>query len=161
MNIRLCKMTKLLCRQYMQGFRMDPDLFLDMANFKEYEYSDEKSDAHVDRYAQLGRVYLAVMLGDRPIGEVILTNIDYIQKCCTLGIHLQNDSVKNKGFGTQAEILALDYAFNIMNMEIVYADAIHKNRRSQHVMEKVGFCIIGVDDQFIYYQCEKRRWKHP
>ena len=47
------------------------------------------------------------------------------------------------------------------NMEIVYADAIHKNRRSQHVMEKVGFCKIGVDDQFIYYQCEKRRWKHP
>ena len=93
------------------------------------------------------------MLGDEPIGEIILKRIDHIAKFCTLSIHLQNDNVKNKEYGTQAEILALDFAFRELNMISVYADAIHKNRRSQHVLEKVGFQMVGQDDTFLYYCC--------
>lgn len=161
MNIRLCKMTKSLCRQYFKDFQMDPDVFLDMTKFKEYEYSDENCNAHVDRYEQLGRVYMAVMLDEQPIGEIILKDINLEQRCCTLGIHLQNDSVKNQGYGTHAEILAIQYAFHEMNLEVVYADAIKKNMRSQHVLKKVGFQEMHADEDFIYYICEKSVWKQP
>ena len=84
-------------------------------------------------------MHLAIMHGIVPVGEVILKNIDPNQRCCTLGIHLRNDSAKNKGYGTAAEILALQYAFHKLQCETVYEDAIHKNLRSQHVLEKVGF----------------------
>jgi hypothetical protein len=49
-------------------------------------------------------VHLAIMHGILPVGEVILKNIDQNQRCCTFGIHLLNDSVKNKGYVSDAEI---------------------------------------------------------
>ena len=148
-------MTEKLCREYFKGFQMDPDMFVDMSQFRPYIYSAETCDATVDRYRQMGRVYLAVMLDDDPIGEVVLKNIDRDKQCCTLGIHLQNDSVKNKGYGTCAEILALRYAFEELHLQTVYADALHKNKRSQHVLEKVGFRETHRDDTFVYYRCDQ------
>ena len=41
---------------------------------------------------------------------------------------MQNDSFKNRGYGTQAEMLTLEYAFTALNMKAVFADAIHKNK---------------------------------
>ena len=158
LNIHLCQMTKELARQYYKNFETDPDLFMDMNKFYTYVYDPAKCDETVDRYHQLRRVYLAVMPENDPIGEVILKNVDYDRKHCTLGMHLQNDSVKNKGYGTQAEKLALQYAFNEIKMNTVYADAIHKNKRSQHVLTKVGFRETHQDDTFIYYRCDRANW---
>ena len=73
-----------------------------------------------------------------------------------MGIHLRDDSVKEKGYGTQAESLILQYAFEELEMVAVNADAALKNTRSQHVLEKVGFRYICEDDTFKYYRCEKK-----
>ena len=159
MNIRLCKMTKMLNRIYFRKYEHDPDLFEDLGNFRPYRYNTTKSDEYWKRQRDLGRVHLAIMRGIVPVGEVILKNIDPIQRCCTLGIHLRNDSVKNKGYGTAAEILALQYAFHKLQCETVYADAIHKNLRSQHVLEKVGFVKTHEDARFVYYRCDKAAWR--
>ena len=158
MDIQLCKMTKELARQYYKEFEMDPDLFADMDKFHPYVYSVEKCDEIVERYSRLGRIFMAVILDGKPIGEVILKKVDYEHKSCVLGIHLQNDSVKNKGYGTQAEILTLQYAFNILKLDTVFADAIHKNRRSQHVLTKAGFLETHRDETFIYYRCDRTNW---
>ena len=151
-------MTNELARQYYKEFEMDPDLFADMDKFHSYVYSIEKCDEIVERYNRLGRIFMAIMLDGRPIGEVILKNIDYERKSCVLGIHLQNDSVKNKGYGTQAEILTIQYAFNSLKLETVFADAIHKNHRSQHVLKKAGFVETHRDNTFIYYRCDRINW---
>lgn len=158
MSIRLQKMTKYLARTYFSSFVPDPDLFLDKSQYKPYVYSDEKADAVVARYQQLGRVYLAVMLDHTPIGEVILKNIDREQKHCTLGISMQSDAYKNKGYGTQAEKLVLKYAFTELGMEKVLADALVTNRRSQHVLEKAGFVETRRDGSFVYFECDKTAW---
>ena len=160
-NIRLCKMTKPLCRAFLKDFTNDPDIFMDMNPFSAYQYSQQRSDAYWQRHQDLGRVHLAVMLGDDPIGEIVLKNFDKKQRCCTMGIHLQNDSVKYRGYGTQAEILTLRYAFDELNLNTVYADAILKNQRSQHVLQKVGFRKTHEDDQFCYYRCDRTEWIPP
>ena len=134
---------------------MDPDLFMNMTQFRPYVYSIEKCDETVERHRRLGRVYLAVMLSDRPIGEVILKNIDRDHGSCVLSIHLQNDHVKNKGYGTQAEILAIQYAFGELKLKTVLADAVQKNRRSQRALMKAGFKETHHDDTFIYYRCDQ------
>ena len=154
-------MTRKLARIYYKDFQTDPDLFADMEKYHPYIYSPEKSDQTVERHKRLGRVFLAVMLNGTPIGEIVLKNIDRQAKCCTMGIHLQNDSIKNQGYGTKAEILAIQYAFDKMKMQTVYADAIHKNKRSQHVLEKVGFKQTHRDDTFIYYRCDADTWNRP
>lgn len=159
MNICLKAMTKDLARRYFSLFELDPALFSNPEDFRPYVYSPTKSDETVDRYARLGRVYLAVMLDKEPIGEVVLKKIDRTQKHCTLGISLRSDEYKNKGYGTEAEIQALQYAFDIMEMQTVYADSLLGNLRSQHVLEKVGFQEIGRDDGFVYYRCDKAAWK--
>ena len=161
MNIRLCKMTKDLCRRYHEQFTHDPAMFMDMDRFAPYVYNLTHADAHWQRQQDLGRVHLAVMLDEDPIGDLVLKSIDRSKGCCTLGIHLQNDSVKNKGYGTRAEVLALKYAFEELDLSVVYADAIHKNTRSQHVLEKVGFQELGRDDTFIYYRCDRDTWICP
>lgn len=158
-NICLRKMTKALCRAYHEQFEFDPDIFMDMSQFRHYTYSDQHADAHWQRQIDLQREHLAILLNDQIIGEIVLKNIDRTQSCCTLGIHLVNDTVKNRGYGTRAEVLALEYAFETMHLETVYADAILKNIRSQHVLNKVGFHEIRRDDAFIYYVCEKSGWK--
>lgn len=40
-------------------------------------------------------------------------------------------------------------------MTAVNADAIMKNTRSQHVLEKVGFHLVGEDGAFKYYRIER------
>ena len=85
------------------------------------------------------------------MGEVGFKHIDCVKKECELTIHLQNDGVKNRGIGTAAERLALNYAFDVLGMEAVKADAVLKNRRSQRVLEKAGFTFIREDDTFRYY----------
>ena len=95
------------------------------------------------------------MLQDAPIGEVILKNMDEANRCCVMRNHLQNDSVKNLGYGTQAEKLILAYAFEELEMLEVHADALLDNTRSQHVLEKVGFQYVRSDATFKYYRCTK------
>ncbi len=158
MNIHLCEMTRKIYHAYLKEFRNDPVMFLDTQKFVPFQYSQSAADANWERQRTLGRTHLAVMQDQEPIGEVVLKNIDQEKRCCTLGIHLKNDSFKNKGYGTQAEILTLQYAFTMMGMDTVYADALLKNERSQHVLQKVGFTETDQDENFRYYRCDKMTW---
>ncbi len=89
------------------------------------------------------------------IGEVGLRHINFSEKSCELTICMVNDQYKNHGYGTQAEKLALRYAFQNMDMKTILADVLVKNTRSQHVLGKVGFVCIGEDKEFRYYRCTK------
>lgn len=157
-QITLTPMTKALAREYYREFIPDPDLFLDKSRYKPYIYSPEHSDARVERYEALGRIFLAVMLEDKPVGEIVLKNIDREAMCCTMGISLVNDTYKNKGLGTAAERLILKYAFEQLNMQTVFADAVITNERSRHVLEKVGFRETHRSDTFVYYRCDRNHW---
>ena len=64
-----------------------------------------------------------------------------------------------KVIGTAAERLAVEYAFERMNMSTVFADTIHKNERSAHVLEKAGFRFVSKDDMFRYYRIDKNDLK--
>ena len=153
-EISLSIMTKGLARQFYSEFTLDPDLFLDKSLYKPFEYTPEFSDDRVDRYKAMGRVFLAVMLDDKPIGEIVLKEIDSARQCCTMGISMVNDAYKNKGYGTAAEQLAIRYAFQKLKLKTVFADTLITNIRSQHVLKKVGFREIRRNQEFIYYQID-------
>ena len=156
-EITLCPMDRAILHEYYKDFVMDPDIFADMSRFQPYVYAPEKVDAYFDRLAsQKDRMDFLILHGGAPIGEIALKHICGGQ--CELSIHLQNDSVKNHGFGTRAERLLLDHAFQDPGMTAVRADAVLKNRRSQHVLEKVGFRETGRDDVFISYRITRSDW---
>lgn len=154
-DVTLAPMTRPLCHEYFRGFENDPDIFMDMSLFAPYKYTPERVDRYFEKQQSPGRSMFIIMLDGKPVGEVGFKHIDHAKKECELTIHLQNDGVKNRGIGTAAERLALDYAFETLGMETVNADAVLKNRRSQHVLEKVGFTFVREDGTFRYYQCRR------
>lgn len=159
MSVELIPMTRELFHELFRGFQYDPALFADPALFESVSkkpYSREETDARWDkRISKPDALTFAVMLDGRVIGEVVLKAIDRINKRCELGIHLINDSVKGFGYGTQAERLAIEYAFNGLGMEEVLADTILKNTRSQHIIEKLGFERVCEKNGFIFYKLGK------
>ncbi len=155
MPATLIPMTKALCREYFADFRPDPAIYMDMSAFKPYEYSDSRADAYFERQMEKHRIFLAVMMGGKPVGEIILRDIDEAKKECTLGVHLQNDSVKGQGIGTEAIRLAIGYAFSELHMSAINADAVLKNTRSRHVLEKLGFVFLREEGIFMYYRMER------
>ncbi len=130
---------------------------MDMTAFHPYVYDAEQVDRYFDAKQDATRVLLAIMGNDVPIGELQLKQIDLKNKTCTLSIHLQNDSVKGQGCGTEAERLAVEYAFEELGLETVFADTVLKNTRSQHVLEKVGFRFIREENDFRYYRIDRAK----
>ena len=155
-QIQLKKMTWELCRELYKHWSNDPSIYADMSVFKPYTYNEAQVDRYFESKNEPSRIVFAIMLDGSPIGELQLKRIDREKAECTLSIHMQNDTVKGKGYGTQAERLAVKFAFEEMGMVAVNADTIMKNLRSQHVLEKVGFRLIGDDGMFKYYRIERK-----
>ena len=153
-EITLAPMTRELFHTLYRGFENDPDIYMNMQYYTQYAYNQEKVDGRFDSLQTPERVVFAVMLDGAPIGEVQLKRINRERNDCTLSIHLQNDAVKNRGFGTQAEKQAVRYAFDVLKLDAVNADAVLKNTRSQHVLEKAGFMFTREDEMFRYYRIE-------
>ncbi len=157
--IKLEPMTRQICHELFKGWKNDASTFMDLSSFEEYSYDEKAVDRYYDLRQDPSRIMFAIMLNGRPIGALDLKKIDREKKECTLSIHLQNDDVKNKGYGTEAERLALKYAFERLGMDAVNADTIMKNERSQHVLEKIGFQFIREENGFRYYRIEKKDLK--
>lgn len=153
--IELKKMTRELCHELYRKWQNDDSIYMDMSLFKPYTYRVEAVDRYYDSKQEPSRILFAIMLEDRPIGEVQLKQIDQDKKECTLSIHMQNDDVKGRGYGTDAERQAIRYAFDELGMKAVNADTAIKNVRSQHILDKLGFKLIKEEGDFRYYRLEK------
>lgn len=154
-GISLCIMTRDLCHKLYKGWENDPATYQDMDLFTTYQYDESAVNRYFDSKQTPSRVLFAVMADGAPIGELQLKQIDRENKECALSIHMQNDAVKGRGYGTGAEKLALQYAFDVLGMTAVNADTVIKNTRSQHVLEKVGFQYIREENGFRYYRYVK------
>lgn len=155
-TIRLKVMTREVCHELYKHWTNDASIYMDMRLFQPYVYDEAAVNRYFDAKGQDASCRLfAIMLGEQVIGELQLKQIDYDKKECTLSVHMQNDAVKGKGYGTQAERLAVRIAFDELEMTAVNADTVIKNTRSQHVLEKVGFRLVREDDTFKYYRIER------
>ena len=151
-EISLCIMTRELCHQFLREHENDPAVYEDESQFQPYVYSKEAADSFYERKQIPGRLELVAMMDGQTIGHVQLKNINTDDRECEFGFHMQNDSVKGLGYGTQIARLVLEYAFDNLEMDAVYAYTLVKNTRSQHVLEKVGFRYISEKDGFKYYR---------
>lgn len=155
-EISLCVMTRELCHELYKGWENDPALYMDMDLFTAYKYDKNTVNRYFEAKQTPSCIFFAIMRDKNPIGELQLKQMDCENKECTLSIHMQNDTVKGYGYGTRAEQLAIQYAFDVLGMIAVNADTIIKNTRSQHVLEKAGFHYIKEANGFKYYRCERK-----
>ena len=148
-------MTRELCHQFLREHESDPSVFEDESRFQPYVYSEEAADSFYERKQVPGRLELVAVMDGRTIGHVQLKNIDEEKRECEFGFQMQNDSVKGMGYGTQIARLALEYAFEYLDVDTVLAYTIPRNTRSQHVLEKVGFRFVDEKDGFKHYRYER------
>ena len=150
-TIALKPMTPELYHAFFKEYHNDPDLYLNPEDFFEYRYDRDTVDAYIQKQIDLGRLPFAIMYGEEIVGELKLYNIE-TNKSTALGITMKQKCYKDRGFGTQAELLAIDYVFHVLDIPVLYADSILTNTRSQHVLEKVGFQLISEDESRKYYR---------
>lgn len=136
------------CHAFYKDYVADPAMTYD-----EYTYDKDKVDNYYQsRVLDASRLFFAICLNDKIIGEIQLKEIDKEKECATIGIHLNNDSSKGKGYGTEAQRLLIVYAINTLGFKTIYADAVHRNQRSRHILQKLGFEYLGDDDTLSYYK---------
>ncbi|HPJ03518.1 MAG TPA: GNAT family N-acetyltransferase [Candidatus Limiplasma sp.] len=151
MGITLEPYTQERCHAFWRGYTSDPAMWSEP-----FVYDEQKINAYYQHtVTQPNRVYFAVCHQGDTIGEIQLKRINQTKKHATLSVHLADDRYKNQGLGTQAIRLMTDYGFAVLDLEMIYADAVHRNMRSQHVLEKLGFIYTHEDDLLRYYALRK------
>lgn len=76
-------------------------------------------------------------------GACTLTNIDGRNSIAEARLFIGETQFWNKGYGSEALILLLDYAFNVLNLHNVRLNVNSINKKAIHVYEKLGFKLVG------------------
>jgi|GEM_PF-859158 len=130
-----------------------PDEMMDTTPYQ-YDY-DNFEKAYNAKTSDVTRQYFAILHRSEAIGLIYLKYLNFDKQITEFGVALNDDSVKGRGFGTEAIKLLIDYAFDTLALETIFADTVHQNTRSQHVLKKCGFRFTHEDETFKYYRLDK------
>jgi RimJ/RimL family protein N-acetyltransferase len=86
------------------------------------------------------------------VGEVVLNEIDWLNRSANFRIALASQQFFGKGYGSEATQLIIDYGFRQLNLHRIELEVFDFNPRAQHVYEKVGFVKEGVRRDVLLWQ---------
>jgi RimJ/RimL family protein N-acetyltransferase len=89
------------------------------------------------------------------LGNCGFLDIDHVNQTAEAGIFIGNKNFWNKGYGTEALTLLLDYGFKALNFHNVLLRVYEYNQRAMRVYEKVGFKKIGIRREGLYRNLER------
>ena len=101
----------------------------------EKEYIESKKSSDYD--------FSIVLNDDTIIGNISLMHVDLVSGKATLGIFIGDEDNRNKGYGTEAIKLLVDYGFNILRLHNIDLNVFDFNERAIKAYEKVGFKEYG------------------
>lgn len=87
---------------------------------------------------------------NQTIGTVMLTGIDYKNGTAEIHIKLSNHNSRGKGYGTETVNAIIEYAFNELRLNCIFAQINAINNASCHMFEKCGFKKEGVLRERLY-----------
>jgi RimJ/RimL family protein N-acetyltransferase len=87
---------------------------------------------------------LAIETEGTLIGAVELKNEENLpSRSATFGIIIGDPAYLDRGYGTEASTLLLDYAFAVLGYHKINLDLFEYNARAQAMYEKLGFVVEG------------------
>ncbi|MDR2194101.1 MAG: GNAT family N-acetyltransferase [Treponema sp.] len=92
---------------------------------------------------------------DELIGNCGFMDIDNLNQTAEVGIFIGNKNYWNKGYGTEALTLLLDYGFKALNLNNIQLRVYGYNKRAKRCYEKVGFKQIGIRREALYRNLER------
>lgn len=97
---------------------------------------------------------IVCMDNDELLGNISLMNVSNIDKTAELGIMIGNKKYHSCGYGSEAIILLLNYAFNHINLNNIMLKVYSFNTGAIKAYEKCGFKIFGIWKNSHYFEGE-------
>ncbi len=127
-------------------WRKDEDI-MNMVGGPKYYVSSEREKQWVhDSIFNNDKTVLAICLKetDKYIGNVMVQEIDNINRSCHIPILIGDKTEWNKGYATEARMMVLKFVFEERNIERVFAYVLEDNNASLKMHEKCGYQIEGL-----------------
>ena len=86
-----------------------------------------------------------------PVGEIVLMDIDDVNRSAALRIAIFYEQNFGKGYGTEALRLVVGYGFEQRHLHRISLDVFDFNPRAIHVYEKIGFRREGTQRDTLFY----------
>lgn len=120
-------------------------------DFADVERFCERSRHQLDRYD-----YVICDRNDptAALGEVVLNDIDDENRCANFRGSLYAQAFFNRGMGSEAIVLLMDFAFNELALNRVELEVFEFNSRAIRVYEKIGFKHEGRKRQVLRWDGE-------
>ncbi len=128
----------------------DTEMMLGGSSWPVSEAEQLKWFEHQERSRDVLRCIVALKEDGKAIGTIILSDID--QKNATGHIHIKmsKDGGRGKGYGTDAVNTMVQYAFEELRLNCIYANILSYNEASIKLFERCGFKRDGVLRQRVY-----------
>ena len=99
------------------------------------------------------RVWFVVVLkeNDQVVGEAGLLRMFHAWRSTDMSIIIGEKDAWGKGYGTEAILLLLDYAFGCLNFHRVAIGVVEFNKKAMRFWETVGFKKEGIERDGYYY----------
>ena len=95
-------------------------------------------------------IVLIIEVDGKPIGTMGLHGIKYPDATATTGAMIGEKEYWGKGFGTDAKMALLDYAFNTLGLRRIKSEAIAFNKRSIAYSLHCGYVLEGVRKKEVF-----------
>ena len=130
----------------------DTEMMLGGSSWPVSEAEQLKWFEHQVRSRDVLRCIVALRDNEKAIGTIILSDID--QKNATGHIHIKmtKDGGRGKGDGTDAVNTMVQYAFEELRLNCIFANILAYNEASIKLFERCGFKRDGVLRQRVYKQ---------
>ncbi|MFW9844092.1 MAG: GNAT family N-acetyltransferase [Candidatus Thorarchaeota archaeon] len=145
-KVRLVVLEERHLDDIMKGFN-NPEMrrflggFIPLTKEAEREWIQSQQKQMKNR---IGFVFVIETLSDnRFIGTVSLNGIDWLSKSSGMGIAIHSPQDWEKGYGTEAMQLLIDFGWNHLNLQRIELSVHAFNERAKHVYEKLGFKLWG------------------
>ena len=92
---------------------------------------------------------------DELIGNCGFLEIDHVNQTAETGIFIGNKNFWNKGYGTEALSLLIDYGFKALNLHNIMLNVYSYNKQAIKSYEKIGFKQIGIRREALHRNMKK------
>jgi RimJ/RimL family protein N-acetyltransferase len=96
--------------------------------------------------------FLAVTRADILVGYVELAQVSHLERRAAIGFVVGDRAARRQGVGSAAVVLAVDFGFQLKDLDRVYAEVYAFNAPSLRLLERVGFTREGVLRQHDVHQ---------
>ena len=156
-NVKLRTLEREHCRYLWQEYEPEQPVATEPVNPGLSIESAETWFEEIQKTQGKTQVYLGIFLtnGDL-IGDIQLAHIDWRNRSASLGISITKRENRGRGYGTDAVLTLIKYAFESLDLFRLSANTLVHNTGARQVLENASFKLEGCERESV--TISGRRW---